>query len=74
MSVVDFRTREPIDQTPITIDEGEHHSRQQRVLKNFLIDSGCLGIRWTEVRAWLINALAYVDAKIVQQQHGGRND
>lgn len=70
MKVVDFRTREPIDQTPITIDHSEHHSRQQRVLKNFLIDSGALGIRWTEVRAWLVNALAYVDAKIIQQQNG----
>lgn len=70
MKVVDFRTREPIDQTPITVDEGEHHSRQQRVLKNFLIDAQALGIRWTEVRSWLLNALAYVDAKIVQQQNG----
>jgi len=73
MTIVDFRTRQPLDQTPITLDEGEHHSRQQRVLKNFLIDSGALGIRWTEVRAWLVNALAYVDAKIVQQQNGRRS-
>ena len=70
MSIVDFRTRQPIDQTPITGDDGAYHTAMQRVLKNFLVDAPALGIRWPEIRAWLVNALAYVDAKIAQQQNG----
>ena len=72
MKVVDFRTRQPVEQIPIAIDDGEHHSRLRRVLLNFLIDAESLGIGWSTLRSWLVSALRYVDAKIAQQQPGKR--
>lgn len=67
--IIDIRTREPVEAAPIAIDHGEHHSRMCRVLKNFLIDAETLGISLTTIRAWLLNTLAYVDAKIVLHQN-----
>ena len=68
-TVIDLRTRQPVETAPIAVDHGEHHSRMVRVLKNFLIDAETLGISLTTIRAWLVNTLAYVDAKIVMHQN-----
>lgn len=70
MPVIDIRTRQPVEEVPIAVDDGAHNDRLVRVLRNFLIDAECLGIPWTTIRAWLMNALGFVDAKIVQQQNG----
>lgn len=72
MSVIDIRTRQTVDAGPVTESDDHDHSRQMRVLKNFLIDSEAFGIRWTDIRSWLVNALAYVDAKIELQKFRGK--
>lgn len=67
MPVIDIRTRRPIEPAP---DNERHHQRLMGLLRSFIVGAEAHGVPWVVIEKWLSNQLAYVHAKIVQQQNG----